>query len=299
MILRKRGIVRIISIAKKHRLHVVLCATTATWAWGQLTSSRLAIGHLLVVSFMMLFIYEWNRLFDTREDRINSTRQAVFTKRKKYNLTLISICALVISIFLAIFLSNIPSLSILIIVATLGFLYSTPLSGKATRLKNIPILKNLTSATGWALLTVIYPAVDISNSISVDQVIAAVLMFLTVWCVELIWDIRDWKGDKSANIRTIPVLRGLRESRIWIHSINIISATLLLSAIAMRALPILWSVILFNNGMIIFILLTKENIIENRNWSHLLVTAQTVLLMVMGLLANNSYWFYMLLTYIN
>ncbi|MFH5831736.1 UbiA family prenyltransferase [Halalkalibaculum sp. DA384] len=284
---------RLIKRIVRNRIHVVVCAASATWAWAQLANTPLPITNLVIVSLMMFCIYEWNRLFDMVEDQINSPSRAWHSQNSKAILIYGCILSLVLCLMLVPLTGNPNALGILILVVFLGVLYSTPLSlmpfGKISRLKNIPILKNVTSGIGWSLLVVIYPAVHTAQPLTVKHGVAAALMFGSVWMVELIWDIRDQKGDRAAKVQTIPVLKGIKGAFDWISTLNVITGLGLLTAVVMGWVPEYWLIILTNN-LLIYVWLPEEEIMFNRKWSHLLITIQTLLLVLIGVLASHINW---------
>jgi len=241
----------------------------------------------------MFCIYGWNRLYDSEEDEINSPKRPPKSRYSKLLLFYGSIFGTAFCLTLTLSTGNADSLWLLAAVALLGFLYSTPLPyipQNKIRLKNIPVVKNISSSIGWSLLVIFFPAVHAYQQVTIQHWIAAGLMFGAVWMVELIWDIRDQQGDRSAKVQTIPVLKGLERTQTWIFTINSLSVLGLFLAYAMEAVPAYWLLILFNNLLVYAWLSQDKQMLMNRSRSHLLIGLQTLLLLLLGYIAAYSHW---------
>ena len=282
----KEGIIR-------NRIHVVTCASIASWAWSQLINTSISGLQILTIFVTMFCIYGWNRLYDSEEDEINSPKRPPKSRYSKLLLFYGSIFGTAFCLTLTLSTGNADSLWLLAAVALLGFLYSTPLPyipQNKIRLKNIPVVKNISSSIGWSLLVIFFPAVHAYQQVTIQHWIAAGLMFGAVWMVELIWDIRDQQGDRSAKVQTIPVLKGLERTQTWIFTINSLSVLGLFLAYAMEAVPAYWLLILFNNLLVYAWLSQDKQMLMNRSRSHLLIGLQTLLLLLLGYIAAYSHW---------
>lgn len=273
----------------QNRIHVAACASVASWSWAQLTNTAISILPLLIIFILMFCIYTWNRLFDLVEDQINSPSSARYSRHSNPLLFYGSILGTGMCLLLAPLTGNTDSWWLLVGVALLGFLYSTPLPfmpHKKIRLKNIPVIKNISSSIGWSLLVIAFPVVHANQHLTTKHWIGAGLMFGAVWMVELIWDIRDRKGDRIARVQTIPVLKGLRSTQKWIFRINSLSCLVLLLGYAMELVPAYWLLILLNNLLVYLWLSQDEQVLVNRSRSHLLIGLQTLLLSLLGWIAG-------------
>lgn len=270
----------------QNRVHIAICSAAAVWTVSLLTGSQILNIDLFIVPVMMVCIYQWNRLFDLNEDLINSPKRAYLTfinkKRIKYFCYSSAASGLILS-----FITG-PFHSVLILgsVILLGVFYSTPFfSISKKRLKNLMFVKNLTSAMGWTLLTVIYPLLHSGSSLSPEHWYAAITMFTSVWIVELLWDIRDKKGDAKSGVKTIPVMMGVRATRYWILMINSSAILIILGGFSLGTLDVIWLFLLLNN-ILIYIWTTRQTkTLYSRNLSHLLVGMQTLLLVTLGFYA--------------
>lgn len=269
----------------RNRIHVATCSVIAAWTWSHLAGSHLLAIDLFVIPLIMLCIYQWNRLYDLGEDAINSPKSAYLTFRNKRWIKCFCLTGVIFGWTLSFVTGPIQAVFILSSVILLGAFYSMPffsISGK--RLKNLTHVKNHTSAVGWTLLVVIYPPVHSSSYLFTEHWVAAMVMFTSVWMVELIWDIRDQKGDALSGVNTIPVLQGVDSTRRWILMINGCAVLILLAVIVSGVISAVWLFILLNN-LLIYIWITRNvQILSKRDESHLLVAMQTLLLVSLGLL---------------
>lgn len=267
----------------RNRIHVAACALVAVWPWSQLTGSELLFVDLFIVSLTIACIYQWNRLYDLNEDSINCPISATLAFKNRLWIKFISIIGLIFSLGLSLFTGSFQGFLILSFFILLGICYSLPFfpySGK--RLKDYTLLKNLTSALGWMLLVVFYPALHSGSALTVQHGVAAVIMFTAVWMVELIWDIRDIKGDVQSGIITIPVLLGTEASMRLVTTINVCSVGLLLYCYIFGIIEPQWLTLMMNNILIQTWIYRGFTNRYSRAWSHVLVTLQTLLLLFLG-----------------
>jgi 4-hydroxybenzoate polyprenyltransferase len=275
-----------------NRWHVALCSAVAAWTWAQVTGYSPAGTDLLVIPLVMLCIYQWNRTFDAKEDAANTTSRSGLSIRQMIMVRWLCMGGFVLGIALSWQSAGNAAVFILMTVVLLGLLYSTPLAGSAgRRLKNIFVVKNLTSALGWTLLVVAYPVVHAGEPFSLTHGMAAWVMFSSVWMVELIWDIRDRRGDAIAGVRTVPVLLGTNTALGWVHAVNTTSAIVLIAALAAGLLPVIWAIVLANNILVGYWsrkfrdATTTPPATDARIRSHQLVGIQTILLFGLGMAA--------------
>jgi 4-hydroxybenzoate polyprenyltransferase len=270
----------------RNRIHVTVCSAAAAWTWSQLTGSQILTIDLVVVPLTMACIYQLNRIFDLNEDSINSPAAADSTQLYRNWIIYFCLSAGLFVLILSFASGSITGVLILSTVICLGIFYSMPLfSITGRRLKNFTLIKNLTSAAGWTLLVVFYPPIHAGYELIAGHWVASMVMFTTVWMVELIWDIRDQKGDALSGVNTIPVLQGVDSARQWIMIINTCAVLLLLVVFASGYISAIWLLILFNNFLIYAWIPQEGTVIYNRKWSHLLVGMQTMILVALGIYA--------------
>jgi len=270
----------------RNRIHVATCSLAAVWTWSHLTGSKLLMSDLFIVPITMLSIYQWNRVYDLNEDSVNSPNSVYHTSRNRNWIQHFCFISVLTVLIVSIFTGSVRGVLILTFVIFLGVLYSTPVFFfSENRLKNLTIVKNLTSALGWTLLVVFYTPIHAGSTLSSEHWVAAIMMFSAVWMVELIWDIRDLKGDAIMGVQTIPVLLGVEVTRKCVLAINFCSAVILIGSIVNGLISTLWFFLLLNHLMVNIWVLNDDEMLLNRERSHLLVGLQTLLLFSLGFFA--------------
>lgn len=274
----------------RQRLHIAACATAGAWAWGVLLRVHPPVIDLVIVASVVFAIYQWNRLTDVSEDAINcpdELRDALASRRAIEAASMIAI-ALAVALT-ALSPAAIPRLVMLAVSLLLGFLYGTPLVRRlpASRLKSLFLIKNLSSAFGWSLLTVLFSVAG-SRPLGDGVVLLAFgTMFSAVCVVELLWDLRDRAGDAAAHIHSLPVVLGVRATRAAILVVNAVPAMLVGYGVETRLLHPAWLFVLVNTVVVIgFVVAFDDFAGAQRRWTHVLVIIQTLLLLGLGVVAG-------------
>lgn len=274
-----------IELIVRNRFHVTICSLAAVWGWAQLTGYPLLPEDLIIVPLIMYSIYQWNRIYDLKEDYINTPGNAKNALKNIQWIAITCFICLVISFVMASLRGNRLAIIFLFLVLGLGIFYSTPVNKK--RLKEIYLVKNLTSSLGWSLITILYPIIHSGSSLNIEHWTVFIIMFSAVWIVELIWDIRDVKGDKQFHVNTIPVVHGILKAKQFIMALDVFIICLVLGGFIIGNFGSIWLFIVLNNLLIIFwIYIPGSKLLENRTGSHLLVFIQTILLTCLGILSK-------------
>ncbi len=141
----------------------------------------------------------------------NSKRLSWSIKNKDVHKILFCIgCILII---ISLFSFHLHHFVILLIFGIISFLYSFPVIpfGKRKRIKDYGLLKIITLALLWTLVTVWFPVSEMSiNKTLYFLIFAKRFVFIFVLC--LLFDIRDINIDRKENIRTIPVAVGKKRA---------------------------------------------------------------------------------------
>ena len=270
------------------RLHISLFTLAAVWGWSRLFATQVLPEDYLIAPLIMSCVYLWNRAWDLQEDSINcpdSTRH--FERARHFILALAPLIG-VVCIGLAALRGPLLAPLALVVILLVGFAYSAPfLPGRPNRrLKDFCHVKNLTSALGWVVLVTLYPALHAAGPLSAAYLLGSVILFLAVWTVEIIWDIRDVEGDRQAGVITLPVALGPAGANRWIWGLNILGAITILAGLGLKLLPQAWYLALVNNALIAgWARLGADRLQQGRFWSHGLVVAQTGLIAAAGFLA--------------
>jgi 4-hydroxybenzoate polyprenyltransferase len=158
-----------------------------------------------------------NRTVDLEEDRANAIPGTAFVARSRGKMTGLALSLLITSLVL-IHLIHPAITPLRIAFHLLGGLYNWPLLPGGRRLKQLYFWKNNASAAGFMITLFGYPlatagwtraSAGFPPGISWETVIFAGLFFyLFEVSYEIIYDLRDVKGDRLAGIRTYPVVHG-------------------------------------------------------------------------------------------
>jgi 4-hydroxybenzoate polyprenyltransferase len=204
---------------------------------------------VLVVGFLeYLGIYTLNKGTDLREDALNHPGRREFYKGYPSPVIfgLVS-CAVGLAIasthnlHFAIF-AAIPLLSVLF--------YGLPLiphRAGFTRLKEVTVLKNAIVAFGWAAPVAFMPFAAMSLPFSLTSWAVFTMLFMMVFVNTVVFDMRDVYGDRHERVRTIPVVLGIRKTKILLSGLTTALALLVVYFWSSSILPSFSYLILANS----------------------------------------------------
>jgi len=171
---------------------------------------------LAVIPFFVAFsVYNLNRKTDAAEDAVNNGNRFAFTRRYEAILYYGALLALGFALVLSA-LIGIPALIATGAPFVLGILYSFRLLPERIgyrRLKEIPAIKNIVVGLAWGIFLSLIPVFFWQGTPGPATVVTFLLFFMWGFMASLIPDIRDRHGDAGANIRTLPVIFGERQTR--------------------------------------------------------------------------------------
>ena len=150
-------------------------------------------------------IYTLNRITDREEDRINDPRRSLYQARHgTATLAFASVlymASLVVLLFLKVSMFFVALLPVII-----GLLYSVG------RLKSRLILKNIaiTAGTICSVLIVLVAFDDLTAF----SILLVVFLSLVTLINTIIFDLKDIEGDRRCGIRTVPVIAGVRLTKV-------------------------------------------------------------------------------------
>lgn len=279
----------ITQIVFRQKLHIAACATAAGWGWSKLLGPGLSGWPLVVIPLTVLCVYQWNRLTDIREDLLNcpvDARSAI-----AHSLAIKWFCAASLAaIFIILARDGSYKADCLVAVClAFGYCYSSPVSRwwRIRRLKQITLAKDLSSALGWSLLTIVYPAAVAGGVIGLRLWLMFAIMFLAVSGVEFTWDIRDVSGDKFAGIKSIPVVYGVRITEGYILGLNLLSGILVAAGLALGYLANAWVFILLNALLMLISAIRIHRAAKvDRTWANAMVVIQALMLLGIGFSAR-------------
>ncbi|MCK4968097.1 MAG: UbiA family prenyltransferase, partial [Candidatus Aenigmarchaeota archaeon] len=175
---------------------------------------------LLIILFLLTFSsYNLNKKTDIKEDKISHPSRAAFVEKHGNNIIRVSV--------LAYFVGALISFNINIIIGFLYlfFLFSCIIYSKnitlgtikISRLKNKFVIKNITVAFTWALVTTLIPVFFFNNTQIFNIILIFLFIFFKVFANTIFFDIRDIKGDMAVGIKTIPVHLGIEKTKIFLQ----------------------------------------------------------------------------------
>ena len=272
-----------------NRLHIIVSAPAVMWCWSEFLKMHFRSIDYLIITLAVACICQWNRLTDVQEDALNCPEDLKDAQAKRTAIKVFCYAGGIITVMLA--LSTKPTWEIaglVIFGVTVGYFYNTPLlpSQPHLRLKNMFIIKNLSSGAGWSAGLLIFPMLRAHIQPDGRFFTAFVYMFAMVMTYEIMWDVRDTAGDAKAGIRTLPVVLGINSARVYAVMLQLLCLGIIISGLANALLTPLWSFYLLPSIMLLtFIIFFPQLIRYNRNLSHALVIALSGFACLGGFLA--------------
>lgn len=247
------------------------------WCWSGFLKMRFRGIDYLIITLAVACICQWNRLTDVKEDALNCPDDLKDAQTKSGAIKVFCYAGGTIAILLALFTE--PSWKLVGLVAfgaAVGYFYNTPLlpSWPHLRLKNLFIIKNLSSGAGWSLGLLVFPMLRAHTQPDGLFLTAFVYMFAMVVTYEIMWDMRDIEGDALAGIRTLPIVLGINNARIYTAILQFFCLGIIISGLANARLTPVWSLYLLPSIMLLTLIIFFPRLIRyNRNLSHMLVMA--------------------------
>lgn len=187
---------------------------------------------IVVLAGVVFSVYNLNRKTDEAEDALNHGKRFEVTSRLEKPLFIAALLSYAIVLVIAA-MSGPATVLVALIPLISGIFYSVPLLPRTwhyRRLKEIPAIKNIVVAGAWGLSFSLVPVFMTGSSPSL--VTGVVFLFIFAWTVigSVLPDIRDRDGDAATGVKTIPVILGVRETRVFLTVFNGCTAGCLLTA---------------------------------------------------------------------
>ncbi|MCC6373047.1 MAG: UbiA family prenyltransferase [Bacteroidia bacterium] len=177
----------------------------------------------IVISFFIwhFALYIFDRAYDYKLDAINQPQEAILPGERRFFIVLSFILCL-----LPLFILPYAGYSVLAYLPFIPvtFLYTYPVY-KNLRSKNILLFKNIYSALFIWTLPLAFVAYFYSTTTQAFFEIFKTNflgLFIYVMVGEAFWDIRDVDGDRTQNVRTIPVVFGVLATKIYLLALILI-----------------------------------------------------------------------------
>ena len=272
-----------------NRLHITLSAVALMWLWSRLLSYPVRVVDYVILALVVAFICQWNRLTDQQEDRINCPDDLAIAVRERKKIRIFCFAAAALAMTLMILTTTRWLISAaLLLAAALGFFYSTPLMPwkSSKRIKDLFIFKNLSSAIGWSIGTVLYPAMQSDYVADVKFYAALTYMAISTMTYEMIWDMRDIRGDRIAGVQTLPVAMGLPTTKRMVLILQGIAILLISIGILLSDLKLIWLFLIMHSAMLMMVAAYFDGKLKSsRMLTHVMVIATTLFSIFIGILS--------------
>lgn len=271
-----------------NRLHITLSSLAIMWCWSRFLGISFRVLDYFIIALVVACISQYNRLTDRAEDEINCPDDLADAWRKRRLILAFCYGGGVLAALLAVLTD--PSRPVLALVASgaaIGYFYNSPLlpSRPGLRLKNLLLVKNLSSGAGWSMGILLFPAVRVNAPLDGPFLIAFAYMFLTVMTYEIMWDIRDREGDHAAGVITLPVAWGVRGARAFIVLLQAACAILIGLGLWQGLLEAPWAIFILPSFTLVAVTLLFD-LEAHRSLSHVMVCGLVVFSLMGGLLAS-------------
>lgn len=215
------------------RLHLAACAAAGAWVLPTFLGARGGAWPPLVAFALILALYQFNRLSDAFEDRLNVPLEYNLSVEQRRVIQIIALVGLGAAWVLAA-LGGWAALAIVAAVSV-GVFYGRSF-GARPRLKDRWYLKNILPAGAWALVMVGLGLAFARAPITPAVLVVFCYVTGAVWIVEALNDMRDMLGDRARGSGTLPLKIGPQRT---IKLAQTFALLLALGAAAMTALAVL------------------------------------------------------------
>jgi 4-hydroxybenzoate polyprenyltransferase len=224
------------TLASVSRIHIVAIAAMGTFTFGWLLTGRYLWLLALVCGVDWFVVNLLNRVVDRREDIANEIPGARFAAQHPRGLLVVGAGLLVTSFLLTWFWS--PWLTLVrLAYHLLGYAYNWPLFPGRRRLKQLYFFKNSASALGFLITLFGYPMAAMAQmgggplpeeGIGAMGLLVAMAFFFPLeLSYEVIYDLRDEPGDRTAEVATYPVVHGRHVAGRIIFGLCLVSFAIL------------------------------------------------------------------------
>ena len=226
------------------RPHITVIAALGSFTFGWLLSGRYLWFLTLVVALDWYVVNLINRTVDLREDAYNAISGTAFVRGYRRPFLGWGLFLLFSSLLVVFFVY--PALTVVRILShLLGASYNWKILPGKKRLKELYFWKNTASALGFILTLFAYPLAvsgwgsrGFPPGITWGSVIfSSVFFFLFELSYEVIYDLRDVRGDALAGLRTYPVVHGEHVAILIIDGLILTSMAVLAIGYAIGCLP--------------------------------------------------------------
>ena len=217
-------------------IYVSLGAGCLCYACTMLQGINHYFPHVFISILYVLSMHILNNLIGSKADQYNDPARATFYRKHKTFLATLASIAGSTGLITAYLMGTTPFL-ILLFMSLLGLSYNIRLvpeslfGSRYRRIRDIPGSKTVLIAAAWGIVTSLFPAFSVSDSINVSTVIVFFLSACMVFVRTAFFDTLDMQGDRIVGKATIPILLGeKRTMRLLKIMLTVILAVLLMSS---------------------------------------------------------------------
>jgi 4-hydroxybenzoate polyprenyltransferase len=267
LVAKQRSTFTVSSYFFRNKLHLALLSALGAATWSLYFEIAVNFWCLFVVFLLTFSIYQHNRLTDDIEDAVNDPDHLKLARQNAFLIQYVFFYALtLLALFIAFFFGALVFLTTAGILLV-GFLYNqkcfpeplTKMLNGARRLKDLYIVKNLAPPVDWATAMVVLPLLFAKEPLLLKAWICWLNMFACAFFIEVMWDIRDRKGDLLAGIKTIANTFSLVRTKLFLVAASAISGVALFAVTFIGILPQHTYFLLSNNIAVMFIASSYED----------------------------------------
>jgi 4-hydroxybenzoate polyprenyltransferase len=208
-----------------------LYATSAVIA-ASLSLSAFSLEVVCIVFAVTFSIYNLNNIYDEDEDQVNTPRKAVFVRDHRR-----AICGLVVVAYLTglgVSFRGGPYAPVVTLIPLLaGIIYSIDL----IRAKDIMVL-NTTIVSAALAVTVVGLPLAFHHRFPVVPSLLLFVCFLLKFSITVeLCNIPDIEGDRIAGVSTLPVVFGVRRTKLILYGLETVAFALVLVSIEYTSVP--------------------------------------------------------------
>lgn len=170
-------------------------------------------------ALMTFGVYNLDKLTDSDEDKVNTPERERFFSGCRNLAKLSSVGAYSLAIILMI-LSKPLAVPIILSPVVANAIYASRLHPGVPRLKDIPIMKNITVAFIWATGGALLPALSLSHEQNIPIAMIFFFMAVKMFINTVLYDVRDLKGDGENGVKTMPIILGERKTLVVLLCTN-------------------------------------------------------------------------------
>ncbi len=239
-------------------LFLAIAAVSKVYVSSVLQDMPISAGACLIMALGTFSIYNMNRKTDESEDAVNHSRRYAFTQKHAGLLWYSSLAGYGLAFLVASFYGPVAIAATAFPLAS-GIAYSIPLlpaGCRYRRLKDVPLVKNLLVGGAWAVPVACLPAACTGAPFGMMTIVVGLFFFLLSFINSTVFDIRDVAGDADSGVRTLPVMLGIRRTKMLLSVLNLAGIAVVLW-LCSGALPFIETMViaalaLYVQGYIVF-----------------------------------------------